>query len=196
MGWHIRDCYSGSRRKLGSATVRFEELALAGAYIVEPELHTDQRGFFARMFCEEEFATKGLTSRFPQSSISFNACRGTVRGMHFSVAPHEETKLVRCTAGVIYDVIVDLRSKSATYLNTIAVELSAQNHRALYIPTGLAHGFQALEDHTEVFYMIDTPFVPGAARGLRWNDPSICITWPEPITVISERDLQFPDWSP
>jgi dTDP-4-dehydrorhamnose 3,5-epimerase len=174
--------------------MRFEILAIAGAYLIELEPHADERGFFARSFCEDEFSAMGLVNRFAQSSISFNARRGTVRGMHFSAAPYEETKLVRCTAGAIHDVIVDLRADSPTYLEAISVELSVSNHRALYIPATLAHGFQALTDDTEVLYMIDRPFIAGSARGIRWNDSALNIVWPEPITAISQKDLQFPDW--
>jgi dTDP-4-dehydrorhamnose 3,5-epimerase len=176
--------------------VRFEPLAIPGAYVVEIEPHTDERGFFARTFCAAEFVGQGLAGHFAQTSISFNARRGTVRGMHFSAEPHAETKLVRCTAGSIHDVIVDLRPGSETYLHSAGIELSAQNRRAIYIPTGLAHGFQVLADSTEVLYMIDIPFLATAARGIRWNDPAIRIDWPEAISVISERDLQFPDWKP
>jgi dTDP-4-dehydrorhamnose 3,5-epimerase len=172
----------------------FDELALAGAYITELEHHTDERGFFARSFCEDEFSAKGLINRFAQSSISFNARRGTVRGMHFAAAPNGETRLVRCTAGAIHDVIIDLRPDSPTYLEAISVELSARNRRALYIPSDFAHGFQVLLDETEVLYMIDRPFMPGTARGIRWNDPAIRVEWPEPITMISQKDLQFPNW--
>jgi dTDP-4-dehydrorhamnose 3,5-epimerase len=172
----------------------FEQLAIEGAYLVELEGHKDERGFFARSFCEDEFAAKGLVNRFAQSSISFNEQRGTVRGMHFAAAPHGETKLVRCTAGAIYDVIVDLRPESPTYLQAVSVELSARNRRALYIPSALAHGFQTLIDGTEVLYMIDRPFASGTERGIRWNDPAIRIEWPELITVITQKDLQFPDW--
>jgi dTDP-4-dehydrorhamnose 3,5-epimerase len=174
--------------------MRFEKLAIDGAYLVEPERHADERGFFARSFCEDEFAAQGLVNRFSQSSISFNALRGAVRGMHFSAAPHGETKVVRCTAGAIHDVIVDLRPDSPTYLQAICCELTARNWRALYIPSYFAHGFQALADGTEVLYMIDRPFVPGTARGLRWNDPAIRVEWPEPITVIAQKDMQFSDW--
>ena len=172
----------------------FERLVIEGAHLVELDMREDERGFFARSFCEDEFATRGLVSRFTQSSVSFNARRGTVRGMHFAAAPHAETKLVRCTAGAIHDVIIDLRPNSPTYREALSVELSARNRRALYIPPGFAHGFQALMAETEILYMIDRPFAPGAARGIRWNDPAIRIEWPEPITVISEKDLRFPDW--
>ena len=174
--------------------MRFEKWAIEGAYLVEPERHVDERGFFARSFCEDEFAAQGLVNRFSQSSISFNTLRGAVRGMHFSAAPHGETKVVRCTSGAIHDVIVDLRPDSPTYLRAISCELSARNWRALYIPSYFAHGFQALADGTEVLYMIDRPFVPGTARGLRWNDPAIQVEWPEPITMIAQKDLQFSDW--
>ncbi|MGP0061587.1 MAG: dTDP-4-dehydrorhamnose 3,5-epimerase [Beijerinckiaceae bacterium] len=176
--------------------MHFEELALSGAYLIDIEPHIDERGFFARAFCQEEFTAQGLVAGFSQASISFNARRGTVRGMHFSVEPHAETKLVRCTAGAIHDVIVDLRPGSKTYLEALGVELSARNRRALYIPAGLAHGFQVLADETEVLYLIDIAFVASAARGIRWNDPAVKICWPEPISLISDRDLQFPDWQP
>lgn len=172
----------------------FKELALDGAYVVELQRQEDERGFFARSFCEKEFAAKGLVSRFTQSSVSFNLQRGTVRGMHFTAAPYGETKLVRCTAGAVHDVIIDLRPNSPTYLEAIFVELSAQNRRALYIPSEFAHGFQTLADESEILYMIDRPFVPGTARGLRWNDPAIRVAWPEPVTTISQKDLQFPIW--
>jgi dTDP-4-dehydrorhamnose 3,5-epimerase len=174
----------------------FEKLAIDGAYLIEIESHKDERGFFARSFCEDEFAANGLINRFAQSSISFNARRGTVRGMHFTAAPDGETKLVRCTAGAIHDVIVDLRPESPTYLKAVSVELSASNRRALYIPTHFAHGFQALADETEVLYMIDRPFVRGTERGLRWNDPAIDVQWSEPITMIAQKDLKFADWAP
>ncbi|KQP83042.1 dTDP-4-dehydrorhamnose 3,5-epimerase family protein [Methylobacterium sp. Leaf117] len=174
--------------------MRFEALPLAGAYRVVPEPHADARGFFARTACTDDFAAQGLIGAFAQSSISYNARRGTVRGLHFSAEPHAETKLVRCTAGAIHDVIVDLRPDSATYLQAYGVELNVRNRHALYIPTGFGHGFQALSDGTEVLYMIDRPYVVGSARGLRWNDPALDVAWPEPITVIAERDLTYPDW--
>jgi dTDP-4-dehydrorhamnose 3,5-epimerase len=174
--------------------VLFKELSLQGAYLVDIERLGDQRGFFARTFCETEFASAGLVSRFPQSSVSYNAKRGTVRGMHFQASPHEETKLVRCLAGAVFDVIVDLRPNSSTYLRSIGVELSAQNRSALYIPKGFAHGFQALSDDSELLYMIDVAYVATAARGVRWNDPLLDVQWPEPITVIAGRDAEYPDW--
>lgn len=176
--------------------MRFTELSLKGAYLVEIEPRSDERGFFARTFCEDEFAAAGLVSRFPQASVSFNARRGTVRGMHFQAAPHEETKLVRCLAGVVHDVIVDLRPDSPTYRRSIGLELSAQNRSALYIPKGFAHGFQSLADDSELLYMIDVNYVAKAARGVRWNDPFIDVSWPDPIVVIASRDNSFPDWQP
>jgi dTDP-4-dehydrorhamnose 3,5-epimerase len=174
--------------------MRFEALPLAGAFRVSPEPHADARGFFARTACTEDFAAQGLIGAFVQSSISYNARRGTVRGLHFSIDPHAETKLVRCTAGAIHDVIVDLRPESTTYLQAYAADLSAENRHALYIPAGFAHGFQALSDGAEVLYMIDRAYVAAGARGLRWNDPALDVTWPEPVTVIAERDLAYPDW--
>ena len=173
--------------------MRFEELPLRGAYRVEIEPHRDERGFFARTFCEDQFARAGLVARFPQHSASFNHHRGTVRGMHFQADPHGETKVVRCTAGAVHDIIVDLRPGSPTYRRSLAVELSIENRTALYIPTGFAHGFQTLRDNSELLYMIDVPYVAEAARGLRWTDPAIDVTWPEPVVVISPRDLAFPD---
>jgi dTDP-4-dehydrorhamnose 3,5-epimerase len=176
--------------------VLFRELAIPDVLLIEPERREDERGFFARTSCETELGARGLVGRFRQSSISFNARRGTVRGMHFSLPPHEETKIVRCTAGAIFDVVVDLRPGSPTQLKWLGVPLSAENRHALYIPRGFAQGFQAREDATEVLYLIDTDYVPSASAGVRWNDPSIEVRWPEPITVISQRDLAFPDWAP
>ncbi|MEN3210394.1 dTDP-4-dehydrorhamnose 3,5-epimerase family protein [Methylorubrum populi] len=173
----------------------FEELALPGLFRVAPEPHADERGFFARTHCEETFTARGLVGRFAQSSVSFNHRRGTVRGMHFSRAPHAETKLVRCTAGAIHDAVIDLRPDSPTYRRTAAVTLSAANRHALYIPAGLAHGFQTLSDDAEILYMIDLPFVASAADGVRWDDPAFALTWPEPVSVISDRDRAFPDWA-
>jgi dTDP-4-dehydrorhamnose 3,5-epimerase len=172
-----------------------EELPLAGAYRIGISPHADERGFFARTVCEDALAARGLVGRFKQSSVSFNRARGTVRGMHYAVAPHAETKLVRCTSGAICDVIIDLRRESPTYRRSIGIELSAENHTALYIPIGFAHGFQTLRDETEVLYMIDRPYVAPAARGARWDDPAFDVVWPEPVTVISERDLVFPAWT-
>ncbi len=172
----------------------FEEI-LPGAWRIAIAPHSDARGFFARTVCEDTLAERGLVGRFRQSSVSFNLRRGTVRGMHYALAPHAETKLVRCTAGAIHDVIVDLRRNSPTYLRAAGVELSARNRDALYIPAGFAHGFQTLADDTEVLYMIDRAYVAGAARGVRWDDPAFAVAWPEPVTVIAERDGAYPDWT-
>ena len=172
----------------------FEEV-LPGAHRIAISPHADARGFFARTVCEDTLAARGLVGRFRQSSVSFNAARGTVRGMHYSLAPHAETKLVRCTMGAIHDVIVDLRAASPTYLRAAAVELSAGNRAALYIPAGFAHGFQTLSEDTEVLYMIDRAYVAEAARGLRWDDPALSVTWPEPVSVIAERDRTYPAWT-
>ncbi|MGH1590632.1 dTDP-4-dehydrorhamnose 3,5-epimerase family protein [Methylobacterium phyllosphaerae] len=173
----------------------FEDLPFAGAYRIGLSPHADERGFFARTVCEDTLVKHGLVGHFKQSSVSFNLRRGTVRGMHYAIAPHAETKLVRCTMGAIHDVIVDLRWSSPTYLRSVGVELSAENRMALYIPVGFAHGFQTLQDETEVLYMIDRLYVAEAARGIRWNDPALDVVWPEPVTVTAERDLAFPAWT-
>jgi dTDP-4-dehydrorhamnose 3,5-epimerase len=156
------------------------------------ESHEDSRGFFARTFCTNEFAEQGLVSTFVQCSVSFNRKRGTLRGMHYQLPPATEAKLVRCTAGSLYDVIVDLRPGSPTYLRHIGVELSARNRRALYVPEMFAHGFQSLEDETEVFYQISEFFVPDKSTGLRYDDPKLGIKWPLPVAVISEKDERWP----
>lgn len=174
----------------------FTPTKLSGAHIVELERHEDDRGFFARTWCQDEFADHGLEPALAQCSISRNAVAGTLRGMHFQAAPHEEAKLVRCTAGAIFDVIVDLRPESTTYAEWIGVELDARSGRALYIPKGFAHGFQTLADESDVFYMISAPYVPEAGAGLRWNDPAFAIEWPIPLSVMSERDRSWPDHVP
>ncbi len=173
--------------------MNFERTPLSGAVVIEPERMADSRGFFARTFCAREFAEHGLTTQFVQSSVSFNARAATLRGMHFQVAPHLEAKLVRCTAGAIWDAIVDLRAGSPTRLKWFATELSAENRRALYIPEGFAHGFITLQPNSEVFYEMNQFFAPQAARGLRWNDPALGIAWPKHPEVIAERDANYPD---
>lgn len=175
--------------------MKFSPTALAGACIIDIEPVPDERGFFARSWCREEFAKHGLNPDLAQCSISFNKKHGTLRGMHYQAKPHEETKVVRCTRGAIYDVIVDLRPESSTFRKWIAVELSADNRRMLYIPAGLAHGFQSLTDDTEVFYQISTFYHPEFARGARWNDPAFDIEWPVTERVISDKDRQYPDFS-
>lgn len=172
--------------------MQFEPLKLAGAYLIRPEPIRDERGFFARSFCAREFAAHGLKDSFVQCNISWNARKGTLRGMHFQLPPHEEVKLVRCTAGAIYDVIVDLREGSPTRGQWVAVELTAANRHMLYVPEGFAHGFKTLVDDTEVFYQMGSFYVAGAAAGLRYDDPALAIDWPPGEIVISERDLSYP----
>jgi dTDP-4-dehydrorhamnose 3,5-epimerase len=172
--------------------MRFEETELAGAFLVRLEPHVDTRGFFARTFCEEEFAARGLPTRFPQCNLSRNARAGTLRGMHYNAAPHREAKLVRCTAGAIWDVIVDMRAGSPTRLRWVGVELDAERQDALFIPEGFAHGFITLRDGTDVTYQMGRAYVAGAARGLRWDEPRLGIRWPRPPAVLSERDATWP----
>jgi len=169
----------------------FSESPLAGAYMVEMELLADERGFFARSYCAEEFAAHGLPE-LRQCSVSYNARLGTLRGMHYQAAPGEEHKLVRCTAGAVFDVIVDVRPSSATYRRWFAAELSAANRRSLFIPPGFAHGFMSLSEGTEVYYMISAAHSPQLSRGFRWNDPAFAIEWPMAPTVISARDASYP----
>jgi dTDP-4-dehydrorhamnose 3,5-epimerase len=172
----------------------FRETKLPGAFVIEPERHEDERGFFARTFCREEFAARGLNLHIAQCNISFNKRQGTLRGMHYQVPPFAEAKLVRCTAGAIFDVIIDLRESSVTFRQHSAVELSAETGKMLYVPEGFAHGFQTLLDDTEVFYQMSNPYVPECARGVRWNDPSFGIGWPSAVRTILERDRNFPDF--
>ena len=172
----------------------FDETQLAGAFIIDPERMEDERGFFARTFCVDEFTAHGLDPACVQCNISFNLRRGTLRGMHTQKPPHEEAKLVRCTLGAIHDVIIDLRPGSTTYAEHVGVELSAENRRMLYIPKGFAHGFQTLADNSEVFYQMSSMYVPGSASGVRYNDPAFGIEWPLPVTEISERDVAYPDF--
>ncbi|HLJ95104.1 MAG TPA: dTDP-4-dehydrorhamnose 3,5-epimerase [Gemmataceae bacterium] len=170
----------------------FRSLDIPGAYLLELELLEDERGFFARAWCAREFEARGLNPRLVQCSISFNKQRGILRGLHFQTRPHEEAKLVRCTSGGIYDVIVDLRTDSTTFRQWIAIELTAENHRMLYIPEGCAHGFQTLRDRTEVFYQMSEFYEPRAVRGVRWDDPALAIRWPLSQPILSERDLGLP----
>jgi dTDP-4-dehydrorhamnose 3,5-epimerase len=172
--------------------MKFIPLSLPGAYLIEPELMTDERGAFARTFCRNTFLEYGLNPHLEQCSFSFNRKKGTLRGMHFQKAPHAEAKLVRCTQGKIYDVVIDLRPDSPTYRKWEAATLTAENRQMLYIPEGFAHGFQTLEDDTEVFYQISFTYVPTSASGMRWDDPSLNISWPTQVTVISSKDQQYP----
>ncbi|MQA90562.1 MAG: dTDP-4-dehydrorhamnose 3,5-epimerase [Gemmatimonas sp.] len=173
----------------------FTELELPGAFLLDVETYEDHRGFFARSWCRREFDEHGLDARVEQSSISYNRLLGTLRGMHFQVAPAAETKLVRCTRGAIHDVIIDLRPGSPTYLQHVAAELTTENRRALYIPEGFAHGFQTLTDDAEVLYQMTTEYSPGHARGVRWNDPAFGIEWPIADPVILQRDARYADFS-
>ena len=172
--------------------MHFSATKLAGAYVVEPQLHEDSRGLFARTYCAREFREQGLVDAFVQCNTSWNARKGTVRGLHFQLSPSSETKLVRCTAGALWDVIVDLRPGSPTYLQHVAVELTARNRSALYIPAMFAHGFQAMQDATEVFYQMSEFYAPKLAKGIRYNDPRLRIAWPLQVTSISDQDLSWP----
>jgi dTDP-4-dehydrorhamnose 3,5-epimerase len=172
----------------------FTETRLKGAFVIEPEKLEDERGFFVRTWCQREFANRGLNPCIAQCNVSFNHKRGTLRGMHYQVAPYEETKVVRCTRGAIYDVIIDLRPDSTTFTEWLAVELSADNRRMLYIPERFANGFQTLENNTEIFYQISEFYAPEYARGIRWDDPAFGIQWPSADRTISVRDRTFPDF--
>jgi dTDP-4-dehydrorhamnose 3,5-epimerase len=176
--------------------VRFIETSLQGSFVIELEKNVDNRGYFARTWCVKELEDHNLESRVVQCSTSFNKKKGTLRGMHFQAEPFAEVKIVRCTRGAIFDVIVDLRSNSPTYLKWFGETLSEQNGTMIYLPQGFAHGFQTLEDETEVFYQISDFHRPEAARGARWNDPAFSILWPTTANrIISDRDQSYPDLS-
>jgi len=175
--------------------MRFVSTPLAGAYVILLEPAFDEREFFARTWCRDEFAAHGLNSSLSQCSLSWNKQKGTLRGMHYQDAPHQEAKLVRCSSGSIYDVILDLRPESATFKQWFGVELSAANHKMLYVPERFAHGFQALEDNSAVFYQITEAYRPEFARGVRWNDPQFQIRWPISQPILSPRDAAFPDYA-
>jgi dTDP-4-dehydrorhamnose 3,5-epimerase len=170
----------------------FSKTPLPGAFIIELDRREDSRGFFARTFCADEFALNGFNPTVAQSNLSFNYCRGTLRGMHYQVAPAAEVKLVRCTRGAIHDVIVDLRHGSPTYLQHFAIELSEENRRALYVPAMFAHGYQTLTDGAEVTYQVSAAYSPECERGIRYDDPVLGIGWPIPVTAISEKDTAWP----
>jgi len=174
--------------------MKFTETRLKGAYIVQPEPMSDERGFFARSWCVREFGSCGLETGLVQCNISYNRWKGTLRGMHYQVSPFEEDKLVRCTRGAIHDVIVDLRRNSETFGKHIGIMLTAENRTMLHIPKGFAHGFLTLEDDTEVHYQMSEFYVPECARGLRWDDPFLMIVWPGEVRVISEKDQSYPDF--
>lgn len=178
--------------------MRFEETPLSGAWVIDPERIADERGYFARTFDREEYRARGMDPAVAQCNTSYSARAGTLRGMHFQAHPHGEPKLVRCTRGTIHDVIVDLRADSATHGRWFGADLTAQNGRAVYVPAGMAHGFQTLADDSEVLYMMGHEYVAEAARGVRWDDPAFAIEWPEPPThglTISERDAAYPDYA-
>jgi dTDP-4-dehydrorhamnose 3,5-epimerase len=173
----------------------FRETKLKGAFIIEIEKIGDARGFFARAWCEHEFEAHGLNVRWVQANMAFSKTRGTLRGLHYQVTPYEEAKLMRCTRGAIYDVIVDLRPESPTYLQWLGVELTADNHKALHVPEGCAHGYQTLTDDTETFYPVSQFYAPGFERGVRWDDPAFGIEWPETDEwIISDKDKSWPDY--
>jgi dTDP-4-dehydrorhamnose 3,5-epimerase len=174
--------------------VIIRETAIAGVHIVEPERREDSRGFFARTWCADEFTRHGLDPRIAQCSMSFNHRRGTLRGMHYQAPPHAEAKLVRCTRGAIWDVALDLRPESATFLRHLGVELSGTSRLALYLPEGVAHGFQTLMDDSEVFYQMSVAHEPSAARGVRFDDPAFDIEWPVAGPIVLERDRSYPDF--
>ena len=173
----------------------FTQTKLKGAFIIEPQRLKDERGFFARTFCQGEFKAHGLNVRVAQCNISFNEKKGALRGMHYQVTPHEEAKLVSCVRGVIYDVIIDLRSDSPTYCQWFAVQLSSDNYKMVYIPEGFAHGFQALEDNTVAFYQISQSFNTEYSRGVRWDDPAFGIKWPLLNPILSLKDGSFRDFA-
>lgn len=169
----------------------FYETKLPGVFEIHLEPHSDDRGFFARSWCQKEFEAHGLNPKLLQCNISYNMRKGTLRGMHFQSSPHAEAKLVRCTKGAVYDVVLDLRRSSPAYMSWVAVVLSAANRQMVYIPEGCAHGFLTLEDDTEVFYQMSEFYDAESARGLRWNDPAFNIAWPVPVEVISRRDAEY-----
>ena len=174
----------------------FNETKLPGAFIIEVKRLEDERGFFGRSFCRREFEERGLNPFVAQCNISFNRDAGTLRGMHYQAAPHAEEKLVRCTRGALYDVIIDLRPESPTFKQWVSLELTEDNGRMLYIPKGFAHGFQTLVDETEIFYQMSAFYHPDSSRGVRWNDPAFGIQWPETERVIlSDRDRVWPDYT-
>ncbi|MCB0209510.1 MAG: dTDP-4-dehydrorhamnose 3,5-epimerase [Anaerolineae bacterium] len=173
----------------------FTETSLKDAYIIDIQKFEDQRGFFARGWCQNEFEAHGLVPQVVQANISYNHHKGTLRGLHYQKAPYAETKLVRCVKGALYDVIIDLRPNSPTFKQWLGVELTADNYRMLYVPEGFAHGFQTLVDHTEAYYMVSQFYTPQAEGGLRYNDPSFAIDWPLDIEVISDKDSSWPDYT-
>jgi dTDP-4-dehydrorhamnose 3,5-epimerase len=174
----------------------FTETPLKGAYLIDMEKRGDERGFFARAFCVQEFADHGLSSQIVQANNSLSARKGTLRGMHYQLAPKAETKVVRCLRGALHDILLDLRPDSPTFGQSFGAELTADNRRMMYVPKGFAHGFITLADDTEAFYLVDEFYAPQAERGVRWNDPRFAIPWPAQPTVISDKDRNYPDFDP
>ena len=191
MGRGIRGPYPGGK----GLSVIFTETLLKGAFLIDPEKIEDSRGFFARTWCQREFERNGISFRPVQCNVSFNKKRGTLRGMHYQASPHQEAKLIWCFKGAIHDVIIDLRPKSPTITQHISVVLTAENCRMLYIPEGLAHGFQTLEDESGIFYQMSEFYAPEYANGVRWNDPAFGIKWPSDERLISDRDQSYPDFT-
>ena len=175
--------------------MKFTETKIPGVFVIELERHEDNRGWFARAWCREEFAAHGLPTDLAQTNLSHNAQRGTVRGMHLQTAPHAEAKLIRCVTGAVHDVVLDLRSESATFKQSFATELSADNGRAVFLPKGIAHGFQTLTDDATLFYQMSAPYASGSARGVRWDDAAFQIEWPIAEAIVCERDAAFPDFT-
>ncbi len=176
--------------------MKFTPGSIAGAWIIDLERRRDERGWFARTWCEQEFAAQGLSTRVAQVNSGFSPRAGTLRGLHYQVAPHDEVKVMRCTRGAVYDVVLDLRPESATHRQWMGVELSAGNGRTLYAPQGCAHGYLTLEPDTELMYSSSHPYAPGSARGVRYDDPAFGIAWPAPVAVISGQDRQWPLYGP
>lgn len=175
--------------------MRFRPTPIEGVTLAETDVHADARGHFARLFCAQTFAEAGLHADYPQHSLSANLRRGTLRGLHFQRPPHEEPKVVRCIAGAVFDVVVDLRAGSSSFGRWWGIELDAGMARALVLPPGIAHGFQTLTDAAELLYLIGAPYVATAASGVRWDDPALAIAWPLPVSVISDRDRALPDFA-
>jgi dTDP-4-dehydrorhamnose 3,5-epimerase len=174
--------------------MKFVDTELAGVHVIDIEPLTDERGMFARSWCQREFSEEGLTTSVSQCSLSFNPIKGTLRGMHYQGPPNAETRIVRCTRGAAFDVVIDLRRESASYKRWFGVLLTEENHRMIYIPEGIAHGFITIEPNTELFYQISTPYAAESVRGIRWNDPAFGVVWPLDPAVISQRDATFPDF--
>lgn len=176
--------------------MRFEPTAIEGTFFIELDAHQDERGFFARTFCQEAFARAGIDMRIVQTNISRNPTAGTLRGMHYQIPPHEEAKIIQCVRGRIFDVAIDLRCDTSSYRRSVCTELAAEENRLFLISPGCAHGFLTLEAESDVFYYMGAAFVPGAGRGVRWNDPSFEIPWPTSPSLISARDAEYPDYVP